>query len=168
MGIQAEHYNDTHCTYVGGQPQTWRGAAWSHGIGWTHAGPVRRAQAGRIGPGRVSLPQPAAELPVPTSRSANVVWRYTTDKPADGWEKPEFDDSRWAEGPGGFGEYGTPGGVIGTFWRTNNVYLRREFTLAEVPKRRVLLAHWDDGAEFYINGVPAVRTEGYPTGSGDG
>jgi hypothetical protein len=38
VGIQGEHYNHTNCTYAGGEPGTWRGAAWSHGIGWTHAG----------------------------------------------------------------------------------------------------------------------------------
>lgn len=162
IGIQAEHYNHTNCTYVGGHPQTWRGAAWAHGIGWTHAGALYGGlKLAELAPAEFPLPPPAAELPVPTSRCRSVLWRYTTNKPADGWERPDFDDSPWAQGPGGFGEYGTPGGVIGTFWRTKEIYLRREFTLPAVPQRPALLAHYDDGAEFYINGVPAAQTQGY-------
>ena len=34
-GIQAEHYNQTNCTYVGGQPGSWRGGSQlTLGIGW--------------------------------------------------------------------------------------------------------------------------------------
>ena len=36
-GIQAEHYNHSNCTYVGGQPGTWRGSQQSMGIAWTIA-----------------------------------------------------------------------------------------------------------------------------------
>jgi hypothetical protein len=37
-GIQGEHYNHSNCTYVGGQPGTWRGSQHSVGISWTTAG----------------------------------------------------------------------------------------------------------------------------------
>ena len=36
-GIQAEHYNHSNCTYVGGQPGTWRGCQNAMGISWTIA-----------------------------------------------------------------------------------------------------------------------------------
>jgi len=36
-GVQAEHYNHSNCTYVGGQPDTWRGSQHSMGICWTFA-----------------------------------------------------------------------------------------------------------------------------------
>ena len=36
-GIQAEHYNHTNCTYMGGQPGSWRGSQHSMGIAWTIA-----------------------------------------------------------------------------------------------------------------------------------
>ncbi len=51
--------------------------------------------------------------------------------------------------------------MIGTFWRTRDIYLRREFTLQTMPKKAALLAHHDDDAEFYLNGVLAVGTKGY-------
>lgn len=43
----------------------------------------------------------------------------------------------------------------------SDIYLRREFLLQAVPQKVVLLAHYDDGAEFYINDVPAAQTKGY-------
>src|SRR5262249_25225610 len=51
---------------------------------------------------------------VPTSEREPQAWRYTTEKPGDGWFKPEFDDSTWKEGPGGFGTQGTPGAIVRT------------------------------------------------------
>ena len=30
---------------------------------------------------------------VPTSQEKGIVWHYTFDKPADGWQKPSFDDT---------------------------------------------------------------------------
>ena len=37
------------------------------------------------------------------SKPDGVIWRYTTDRPAEGWMKPSFNDRSWKEGPGGFG-----------------------------------------------------------------
>ena len=36
-----------------------------------------------------------------------VTWRYTFDKPPKGWTKPDFDDSRWKQGAGAFGKWGS-------------------------------------------------------------
>ena len=52
------------------------------------------------------------------ARTKPDAWRYTTQKPADGWEKPEFDDSSWKSGEGGFGTEGTPGAVVKTEWNS--------------------------------------------------
>ncbi len=40
---------------------------------------------------------------------SNGPWRYTTRKPADGWQSANFDDASWQTGFGGFGEQSTPG-----------------------------------------------------------
>jgi hypothetical protein len=109
---------------------------------------------------------PAPELRelVPTSEKAAQKWRWTTTKPADGWEKPGFDAASWAEADGGFGTRGTPGAVVRTIWRTNDIWLRRDFDLKELPKGEVMLRiHHDEDAEIYINGVLAARAVGYTT-----
>src|SRR5262245_24380344 len=73
-------------------------------------------------------PLPEMRVLVPTSETTPQIWRYTTAKPADGWQKPEFDATGWKEGPGGFGSKGTPGAVIGSEWvGRGGIWLRRSF-----------------------------------------
>lgn len=96
----------------------------------------------------------------------NIRWRYTMDKPADGWEKPAFAAATdWKEGAGGFGSNGTPGSIIGTEWTTPDIWLRRSFTLpanttAALQNARLWIYH-DEDAEVFINGVLAVKVAGF-------
>jgi len=111
---------------------------------------------------------PVLKTVVPTSREKGQSYRYTLDKPAAGWEKPDFKDSDWKEGAGGFGTHGTPGAVVRTEWKTLDIWLRREVTLPEgVGKDLHLLMHHDEDATVYINGVLAVKTTGYITDYSD-
>jgi hypothetical protein len=101
---------------------------------------------------------------VPTSREKAHTWRYTFTKPGEGWYKPGFDDSGWKEGPGGFGTKGTPGAVVRTEWKTDDVWIRREVTLPEGPFGDLsLLLHHDEDAEIYLNGVLAAKVLGFIT-----
>jgi predicted amidohydrolase YtcJ len=101
---------------------------------------------------------------VPTSREKGLTWRYTLDKPAEDWFKPDFDDSKWKEGIGGFGTKGTPGAVVRTEWKTDDIWLRREFTLPEGQLGTLeLLLHHDEDVEVYLNGVLATKLPGYIT-----
>jgi hypothetical protein len=101
-------------------------------------------------------PPPIVKALVPTSEEQGLEWRYTFEKPADGWFEPAFDDSGWKKGPGGFGTQGTPGSVVRTVWNTADVWLRREFTMPDAkPTSLQLRIHHDEDAEVYINGVKA-------------
>src|SRR5262249_50693542 len=94
-----------------------------------------------------ALEGPAPELKeiVPTSEKAGQFWHYTTESPAGGWRKPDFDDAKWPSGYGGFGTAGTPGAVVRLEWKTDNIWLRRTFELKEVPAGEVLLRiHHDE------------------------
>jgi hypothetical protein len=107
-------------------------------------------------------PAPEFREAVPTSEKDARKWHYTITKPADGWEKPDFDITKWTEADGGFGTKGTPGTVVRTEWKTNDIWIRRTFELKEVPKGEVMLRiHHDEDAEVYINGVFAARVSGY-------
>lgn len=115
------------------------------------------------------LPQskPLQEI-VPTAQRQPVIWRYTWDKPADDWYQPGYDDSAWNQGPAGFGTAHTPGAVVRTAWQTKDLWLRREVTLPDTPlKSPVLLMHYDESPDVYLNGVLAARLDGYVTEYGE-
>lgn len=96
-------------------------------------------------------------LAAPTEAGA---WpcRYTFDRPERGWEKPEFDDSKWKSGSGAFGNYDYP--QKHSEWDTEHIWLRRTVMLNEdVEGKRVILEYsHDDDAVFYVNGIRVVDT----------
>jgi len=111
---------------------------------------------------KLHLPMPPIQMIVPTSQKEATDWRYTTDKPAENWFKPDFDDSNWKTGKGGFGTAGTPGAVVATEWKTDRIWLRRTFQITWKPTgETALLIHHDDDAIVYLNGVPAANLTGY-------
>ena len=107
-------------------------------------------------------PMPVIEEVLPTSRQAGATWRLTLEKPGGDWAKPDFDDSAWQSGQGGFGTRGTPGAVVRTEWKTSDIWLRREFDWpAGKNGKFVLLVHHDEDVEVYINGVLAGKGGGF-------
>jgi hypothetical protein len=107
---------------------------------------------------------PDLQVVVPTSKEEGQKWRYTVEKPADDWFKPEFDASSWAEGVGGFGTKGTPGAVVRTEWKTSDIWLRREFVFPQGALDGLsLLIHHDEDVEVYLNGVLATKLPGFIT-----
>jgi hypothetical protein len=111
------------------------------------------AQANAVGrnhaPGRVI---------VPDAISANVTWRYTFQTPGPDWFGPGYNDAGWKEGVAGFGTTNTPGALVHTVWDTDDIWLRRQFTLGNEDLRGLKLeAHHDEDLEVYLNGVLAVQ-----------
>ena len=109
-------------------------------------------------------PATATRVLVPTSKEAAQTWSYTIEKPTDGWEKSAFDASTWKSAPGGFGEKSTPGSVVRTDWKSNDIWLRRTFELKSVPSGEIRLRiHHDEDTEVFINGILATKVGGYST-----
>jgi hypothetical protein len=107
--------------------------------------------------------QPSVQMVVPTSETAPQDWWFTEQQPADGWNKPGADLTKWQRGTGVFGhKYHRNGSIkIGTEWRSLNLWVVRNFELPEEPlKRPVLRIAYDDNATVYINGVEALRLKG--------
>lgn len=101
---------------------------------------------------------------LPTSEKEGQKWRYTTTKSAEGWMKPDYDDAKWTEGIGGFGERSTPGSKVRTEWKSADIWLRNSVELPEREwKKPMLRAHWDEDTEVYFNGKLAARMSGYST-----
>ena len=102
---------------------------------------------------------------LPTSEETAQEWKYTFTQPITSWMNKSFDDSAWETGNGGFGSKDTPGAIIGTEWKTNNIWLRTKFTLPadalDDEKTLVLRIHHDENCRVYINGVQATYLTGY-------
>jgi hypothetical protein len=106
-----------------------------------------------------------ASAPGAAAKTSTTTWRYRFDDPADAaWTSPDFDDAAWAEGAGGFGTPETPGSLVGTLWNTNDIWMRRVFTLDAPASGDVrFLIHHDEDADVYIDGVLAAQLPGYTT-----
>ena len=90
----------------------------------------------------------------PTSRKHATVARYVTSEPSEDWFKPDFDDSGWLEGIGGFGNGQAWNSNTRTRWKTDDIWLRRRIHLERVPEGKVvMLIYQDDRAAVYVNGV---------------
>ncbi len=90
-------------------------------------------------------------------------WKYLKRKPAEGWQKSDFNDQRWQEGYGGFGTSDTPGARVATDWSTPNIWLRRTVDLKSLPAKPALLIHHDEDAEVFINGQNVGTFKGFST-----
>ena len=119
---------------------------------------------------RLYLPAPPAPVTTALATAANetpATWRYTTEKPAEGWFKPGFDDSGWTQGRSGFGTRSTPGAAVRTVWNTPQIWLRRTFELpasfTAKGKEFQLVVHHDEDAEVYLNGVLVAQLPGFQT-----
>jgi hypothetical protein len=87
-----------------------------------------------------------------------------TNNPGLNWFAPEFNDVAWGKGAGGFGTDGTPGALVGTVWNTDDIWLRREFTLGHEDLRGAQIQlHHDEDAEVYLNGILAAKAADFST-----
>jgi len=113
---------------------------------------------------RLSSPPSVREI-VATSEHTPQQWRYTTDAPAEGWFRADFDDRAWTAGKGGFGRPDTARANVGTPWQTSDIWLRRTF---ELPAGTLTSPHLrvfhDDDAEVYLNGQKIATLPGSVSG----
>lgn len=85
-----------------------------------------------------------------TADEAPYEVRYTESAPAKGWEDPAFNDADWKTGKAPFEKEEK---TTGTKWFTDDVWVRRTFTVDDVNVDNLLLKiNHDDNAEVYLNG----------------
>jgi hypothetical protein len=99
---------------------------------------------------------------VPTSECIAQQWRYSTASPQGDWTAADYDDSKWQTGMGGFGARGTQGLSVGTEWRTNQIWLRKEFTVSSDRFTDLnLRVFHDEDIEVFINGERILHRAGW-------
>jgi predicted alpha-1,2-mannosidase len=97
---------------------------------------------------------------VPTSQTTPQMWRYTTRDPGDGWFKNDFSDDEWKEGAASFGAKDWRIKEARTPWNSDNIWLRRTFTVGEIHDQPAIFMRHEEDAEVYINGVHALTAPG--------
>jgi hypothetical protein len=108
---------------------------------------------------------PKVSVVVPAADTKPATWKFTTAKPAADWTKSNFDDLSWKMGESGFGTEGTPGAIVGTTWRTDDIWLRRDIDLPGQNYDELEgWLHHDEDVEVYFNGVLAIKAGGFITG----
>jgi hypothetical protein len=104
------------------------------------------------------------EWRIPTGEQGGHDWRFTTSAPPAGWEQPDFDDSAWRSGKGGFGTPGTPGLAQSTTWRTPEIWLRATVELPSLADAAALVRFYhDEDIEIFVNGKRLLQRRGYVT-----
>ncbi|AGA78967.1 glutaminase family protein [Echinicola vietnamensis] len=97
---------------------------------------------------------------LPTSDEASYQLYYTENRPENGWFLPGFNDDDWKKGKAPFTDQREE---AGTLWNTDELWLRREFDLADLAdlnKLNLKIRH-DDNIEVYLNGEQVYTLEGW-------
>ena len=108
-----------------------------------------------VEPEEVVLLQPSAE-------EQKSQWRFSTENPGETWMQTDFDDSNWSESTGAFGNTDFKP-YISTEWDTDDIWLRKRFSLKETLSEPVLKVIHDDDYEVYVNGQLLIKENGYTT-----
>ena len=96
---------------------------------------------------------------MPTTDVQSYTVKYTTTKPADGWENETFNDISWKTGKAPFTDNKSS---PGTGWFSKNIWVRRTFTLNKVDYNKWFLKiKHDDNTEVYLNGEKIYSYEGW-------
>ena len=106
------------------------------------------------------IDEKAVAMILPSAEEKPSVWKYTTKEPARNWAEESFSDAEWKSGPSVFGGKNA-GSHIKTEWSTSDIWLRKEFTLDEIPAEPVLKVLHDEDYEVYVNGSLLFKETGY-------
>ena len=101
----------------------------------------------------------APETILPAADETAYTVKYTEDAAADGWMNAGFDDSEWKTGAAPFSDNDR---LAKTIWKSRDLWVRREFTLNEIPSRNMYLKLMhDDNVEVYLNGEKIYSRNGW-------
>ena len=159
-------YGDNHAW--ASRPESVRLVADGHGPEWLSA-EDRDEQVVRIRNDlvaeaqKLALPRPPSRTLLPDARDGGALWRYWHQAQPDGVTAQGFDDSAWPQGRGGFGVSSTPGALVQSPWGTQEIALRHDFVLGDLPDGLVLSIHHDEDALVFLNGIQVAAFDGFRT-----
>ena len=101
------------------------------------------------------------ELPLqpvfPDAKYGAWAGKYSFKKPANGWEKPDFNDSDWESGNAAFGSPNFK--QTNTTWDTKEIWIRRTFETPVAENSNLFLVYsHDNDFVVYLNGTEILKT----------
>ncbi len=86
--------------------------------------------------------------------------RYIEQPQNDTWKLLDFEDLDWKVGALPISDNKS---VEGTFWASDNIWVRREFALDKIDQEKPLFLklHHDDNVEVYLNGTLVFKRDGW-------
>jgi hypothetical protein len=95
---------------------------------------------------------------VPASDDQDYTVQYTETQPTGNWMQPAFQDGQWQTGAAPFGNENG----FKTKWTSQNLWVRRSFTLQQIPAGPIYLKlNHDDNIEVYLNGEKIYEHAGW-------
>ncbi|TYR37827.1 DUF4965 domain-containing protein [Sphingobacterium phlebotomi] len=95
-----------------------------------------------------------------TDRGQRSRVKYIEKSQRAGWKASDFDDANWEEGQLPISDNKA---LSGTFWESDNIWVRREFSLDKIEESEPLFLklHHDDNIDVYLNGTLVFTKEGW-------
>lgn len=86
--------------------------------------------------------------------------RYVEQPQSEAWKRLDFKDVDWKVGALPISDNKS---VEGTFWESDNIWVRREFAVDKINDKEPLFLklHHDDNIEVYLNGTLVFEKEGW-------
>ena len=96
---------------------------------------------------------------LPTAEEANFNVQYTESKPEGDWKLLNYNSKDWKTGEAPLGDNGD----IKTSWKSDNLWVRRVFDIADVSKINALFLklNHDDNIEVFLNGKHVYHKRGW-------
>jgi hypothetical protein len=99
------------------------------------------------------------ETVLPAADEVTYQTQYTLETPKNGWMAVDFNDKDWKSGAAPFGDNRTE---AKTYWKSNDLWVRRTFELSNADYKNLYLKlHHDDNIEIYLNGNRIYQQEGW-------
>ena len=121
------------------------------------------AENGKLDPPGGRSTTPSVKTFIDDARGTPATWFYVTAQPAPGWKEVGEKVKSWNRAQGGFGTRGTPNSHVTTEWKGDQIWMRTDFGLKELPETLALEIYYDEDVEVYLNGGRIFEARGYVT-----
>ncbi|MBB5353300.1 beta-galactosidase [Haloferula luteola] len=102
---------------------------------------------------------------IPSAAEASTAWKFTEQRPAQGWRRARFNDDSWGTSDGGFGSKETPNAPVKSEWKSSDIWLRKTFEAEPTAGADLVMDIFhDENAQVFLNGKKIADLKGHVSG----